>query len=205
MARTELHTCRTPACLAFAESADASGIVASRKSLERMTDSRNGTSPQAPVESVPRHSHTHYSARRHQIPKPPKRFVSRVPFWARHSLSEQEKIKHQNNEIKKEHHREKDQHVNRPSFRHGSHCSIGPGPELGQVQWRDRRYFHWFNKYHRARRRSRWPDLGDPRPCSRREAGREHPGRRPGPPSGRRRCRWKQRQRESFCDAVLRK
>src|ERR1700686_61219 len=47
MARTELHTCRTPACLAFAESADASGIVASRKSLERMTDSRNGTSPQA--------------------------------------------------------------------------------------------------------------------------------------------------------------
>jgi hypothetical protein len=115
------------------------------------------------------------------------------------------KIKHQNNEIKKEHHREKDQHVNRPSFRHGSHCSIGPGPELGQVQWRDRRYFHWFNKYHRARSRSRWPDLGDPRPCSRREAGREHPGRRPGPPSGRRRCRRKQRQRESFCDAVLRK
>jgi hypothetical protein len=49
--------------------------------------------PQAPVESVPRHSHTHYSARRHQIPKPPKRFVSRVPFWARHSLSEQEKNK----------------------------------------------------------------------------------------------------------------
>jgi hypothetical protein len=93
MARTELHTNRTPACLAFAESADASGIVASRKSLERMTDSRNGTSPQAPVESVPRHSHTHYSARRHQIPKPPKRFVSRVPFWARHSLSEQEKNK----------------------------------------------------------------------------------------------------------------
>ena len=93
MARTELHTCRTPACLAFAESADASGIVASRKSLERMTDSRNGTSPQAPVESVPRHSHTHYSARRYQIPNPPKRFVSCVPFWGRHSLSEQEKNK----------------------------------------------------------------------------------------------------------------
>jgi len=32
-------------------------------------------------------------ARRHQIPKPPKRFVSRVPFWARQSLSEQEKNK----------------------------------------------------------------------------------------------------------------
>ena len=47
--------------------------------------------------------------------------------------------------------------------------------ELGEVQWRDRRYFHWFNKYYGARCRSRWPDLGDPRPCSRREAEREHP------------------------------
>jgi hypothetical protein len=58
----------------------------------------------------------------------------------------------------------------RRNFCHGSHCSIGPGPELGQVQWRDRRYSHWFSKYHGARRRSRWPDLGDPGPCSRREA-----------------------------------
>ena len=29
---------------------------------------------------------------------------------------------------------------------------------------------HWFSKYHGARRRSRWPDLGDPGPCNRREA-----------------------------------
>src|SRR5262245_5038817 len=70
----------------------------------------------------------------------------------------------------------------RRSFRNGSHCSIGPGPELGQVQWRDRRYSHWFGKYHGANRRSSWTDLGDPRPCGRREAGREHPTRRPGPP-----------------------
>jgi hypothetical protein len=33
MALTELHTCRTPAYLAFAESADASGIVALKKKL----------------------------------------------------------------------------------------------------------------------------------------------------------------------------
>ena len=69
------------------------------------------------------------------------------------------------------------------SFRHGSHCSTGPGPEPGQVQWRGRRYSHWFSKYHGANRRSRWPDLSDPRPCSRREAGRKDPTRRPGPPS----------------------
>ena len=58
-------------------------------------------------------------------------------------------------------------------FCHGSHCSIGLGPELGQVQWRGRRDSHWFNKYHRARRRSGWPDLEDRGPCGRRETGRE--------------------------------
>ena len=63
----------------------------------------------------------------------------------------------------------------RRGFRHASHCSIGPGPELGpgselgQVQWRDGRYSHWFNKYYGARHRSCWPDLGDPGPCSRRK------------------------------------
>ena len=45
---------------------------------------------------------------------------------------------------------------------------------------------------------SRWPDLGDPGPCSRREAGREDPTRRPGPPSGLRQCRRKQRQPSVF-------
>ena len=78
-----------------------------------------------------------------------------------------------------------------------------PGPELGQVQWRDRRYSHWFSEYHRAKRHSRWSDLGDPGPCRRREAGREYPSRRPGPPSGRRRFCRRQRQRQRFCDVVL--
>ena len=82
----------------------------------------------------------------------------------------------------------------------GSHCSIGSGRGLGQLQWRDRRYPHWFSKYHRARHRSRWPDLGDSGPCSRRGPGREDPSRRPRPPSGRRRFRRRQRERACFCD-----
>jgi hypothetical protein len=109
-----------------------------------------------------------------------------------------------NPDIREEHHREKDQHVNRRTFPR-SHGPIGPGAELGRVQWRDRRYYHWFSRYQRVWRRSRWPDLGDPGPSSRSEGGRPHPGRRPGSPSGRRQCHRKQRRRERICDAVLRK
>jgi hypothetical protein len=91
----------------------------------------------------------------------------------------------------KEHHREKDQHVIRRSVRPRNHGSIGPGPEPRRVQWRDWRYYHWFSRYSRIWRPSRWPDLGDPGPSSRSEGGRAHPGRGPGSPSGRRQWRRK--------------
>jgi hypothetical protein len=38
------------------------------------------------------------------------------------------------------------------------------------------RYYHWFSRYSRVWRPSRWPDLGDPGPSSRSEGGRGYPG-----------------------------
>ena len=51
--------------------ANTCGIFASRKGLERMSDSRNGTSPQAPVQPGPRQSQSDLPLTREEGVKPP--------------------------------------------------------------------------------------------------------------------------------------
>ena len=64
-------------------------------------------------------------------------------------------------------------HVSPVRFR--PHSPIGPGPELGPDpelrlgSAEGSALFPLIQRYHGARRRSRWPDLGDPGPCSRRK------------------------------------